>query len=332
MTIVESNTIACGASGKAGGYLAKDWSDHSPLGPLSRKSFQLHHELARTLPSEEYGFRTVDTLSVSMASRRSKKTTLKLPEWMNGEHVSGSQILGTQATGCQVHPEHFTKTILKAAQETGHTQVVYAAVKHIDAAKTQVKLSTGETLEADHIVIAMGPWTALAQQWLPQIPDITTQRAHSIVLQPEGDLLSGHVIFAEGNRTGPDPEIVPRPDGTVYVCGCTDDAPLPQCSTQVVCRQEYQSQLHKTTGLLSKRLGEAECVKLQACYLPYTPDGLPVMGKLGDTISIATGHSCWGILNAPATGLVMSELIVDGQMQSLDGTPFSPSRFSSVCN
>ena len=73
VTIVESNAIACGASGKAGGYLAKDWSDHSPLGPLSRKSFQLHHDLARILPSEEYGFRTVDTLSVSMTASAKKQ-------------------------------------------------------------------------------------------------------------------------------------------------------------------------------------------------------------------------------------------------------------------
>ena len=42
---------------------------------------------------------------------------------------------------------------------------------------------------------------------------------------------------------------------------------------------------------------------------------------------IATGHSCWGILNAPATGLGMAELLTKGEATSVDLGPFSPSRF-----
>jgi hypothetical protein len=33
-------------------------------------------------------------------------------------------------------------------------------------------------------------------------------------------------------------------------------------------------------------------------------------------------YSCWGILNAPASGLAMAELIVDGHAHSIDLTPF----------
>jgi glycine/D-amino acid oxidase-like deaminating enzyme len=41
---------------------------------------------------------------------------------------------------------------------------------------------------------------------------------------------------------------------------------------------------------------------------------------------VVTGHSCWGILNAPASGLAMAELIVDGQARSVDLRPFDPQR------
>jgi glycine/D-amino acid oxidase-like deaminating enzyme len=33
---------------------------------------------------------------------------------------------------------------------------------------------------------------------------------------------------------------------------------------------------------------------------------------------VATGHSVWGILNAPATGEAMAELIVDGIAHTVD--------------
>jgi glycine/D-amino acid oxidase-like deaminating enzyme len=41
---------------------------------------------------------------------------------------------------------------------------------------------------------------------------------------------------------------------------------------------------------------------------------------------VATGHNVWGILNAPATGEALAELIVDGVARSTDLTPFDPSR------
>jgi hypothetical protein len=40
----------------------------------------------------------------------------------------------------------------------------------------------------------------------------------------------------------------------------------------------------------------------------------------------ATGHSCWGILNGPATGKALAELITDGEVSCLDLRPFAPMR------
>jgi glycine/D-amino acid oxidase-like deaminating enzyme len=41
---------------------------------------------------------------------------------------------------------------------------------------------------------------------------------------------------------------------------------------------------------------------------------------------VATGHSVWGMLNAPATGEAMSELILDGAAHHVDLAPFAPGR------
>jgi glycine/D-amino acid oxidase-like deaminating enzyme len=41
---------------------------------------------------------------------------------------------------------------------------------------------------------------------------------------------------------------------------------------------------------------------------------------------VATGHSVWGILNAPATGEALAELVAGGSAETTDLTPFDPAR------
>jgi len=68
-----------------------------------------------------------------------------------------------------------------------------------------------------------------------------------------------------------------------------------------------------------------------ACYRPICADGLPLMGAVPGVAGsfVATGHNCWGILNAPASGAAMAELIADGASTTVDLRPFTPARFST---
>lgn len=77
---------------------------------------------------------------------------------------------------------------------------------------------------------------------------------------------------------------------------------------------------------------ELEQVTAQACYLPVSTDGLPLIGEIkgserGEGAYVAAGHSCWGILNAPATGKGIVELILVGRSTTVDLRPYAPSRF-----
>src|SRR6266851_10275806 len=67
-TVVERCGVACAASGKSGGFLALDWCDDSPLGPLARASFALHAKLARELGSD-YGYRRMETFMLAARER-----------------------------------------------------------------------------------------------------------------------------------------------------------------------------------------------------------------------------------------------------------------------
>lgn len=55
--------------------------------------------------------------------------------------------------------------------------------------------SQEEVLPADVVVIAMGPWSGAAREWLP-LPPFSGQKYHSILLQPpEGARVTADCIF-----------------------------------------------------------------------------------------------------------------------------------------
>ena len=83
---------------------------------------------------------------------------------------------------------------------------------------------------------------------------------------------------------------------------------------------------------LSPALSSAKIRARQACYRPITGDGLPLIGRVPGVAGayVATGHGVWGILNAPATGEAIAELIVDGSAQTVDLRPFDPGRLPPV--
>jgi len=111
VVVVERTGVACAASGKAGGFLALDWCDGSPLGPLSRRSFALHAELAARFPGA-WDYRRLDTLGVA-ANARYRPIGYRADWLAEGAVLRGR--LGTPETTAQAHPAKFTRALLDAA-------------------------------------------------------------------------------------------------------------------------------------------------------------------------------------------------------------------------
>ena len=63
---------------------------------------------------------------------------------------------------------------------------------------------------------------------------------------------------------------------------------------------------------------------------PMTPDGLPVIGRLGSSRSlyVASGHAMLGLTLAPRTGRLLAEMLLDGAEPEVLA-PFSPARFGA---
>jgi glycine/D-amino acid oxidase-like deaminating enzyme len=271
------------------------------------------------------------TVAVSAREGATKITGQARPEfnWLDGNGAVYS-LLGSEQTTAQVHPEKFTHALLQAACAHG-AELIIGRVDGVELSGKQVcgVRVDGQMITADKVVIAMGPWSTLAAQWLP-LPPVLGLKGHSITLRPAKPL-PAHALFVDyqterGERLSP--EVYPRADGDVYLCGLSDESPVPESPEQVTPRADAGPVLQKIAGDLCSGLYGLQPERVQACYRPVYQDGLPLLGKVPgiDGAYIATGHSCWGILNAPASGLALAELIVDGVAGSVDLTPYDPRR------
>ena len=196
VTVVERNEVAGHSSGKAGGFLALDWCDRNPLKGLARKSFDLHKQLENDLEAD-VGYRPMKTLSVSTGAA---SKTGGLPAWIDGK-VEDVDVIGTRASTAQCHPKLLTRALLDSAVKGG--------AKYVEGKVTDVSFAGGgktvagvrvddNVIPGDVVVVAMGPWSGQAREWLPKagIPRISGGRAHSIVLDTAGRDITAHALFA----------------------------------------------------------------------------------------------------------------------------------------
>jgi glycine/D-amino acid oxidase-like deaminating enzyme len=328
-TVVERTGLSCAASGKAGGFLALDWCDGTALASLARRSFALHAQLAEEIGGD-WGYRRLTTYGgVAGARRRGNAYDI---DWLSPS-VTVTQQLGSTETTAQVHPAKFTAAMMRAAQEKGAElrlgQVTGVVRRRGGASVAGVEVD-GELVEGDAVVIAMGPWSILAAAWLP-LPAVYGLKGHSLVFET-GTKIPAEAAFLEYQETNGAmhaPELFPRPDGTTYVCGISSEGPLPINPADVSADPGAIERLRAMCSELSPALASAKTVAQQACYRPVTRDGLPLIGRVPgiEGAYVATGHSVWGILNAPATGEAMAELITEGVAHTVDLSAFDPRRF-----
>ena len=328
--VIERCSPACGASGKGGGFLAADWSDGTPLEPLAKRSFALHAELARRL-GNSWGHRGMQAYGgAGGAPDRHRPASPRLG-WLS-DRVQLTGRLGAPAGTAQIHPGRFTEALLGAAQ-AGGAELRRGTVGGLlfEGSRAIGVEVDGVPLHGDAVVIAMGPWSQLARRWLP-LPPVYGLKGHSLVYET-GDALPPEALFLEYGGDGGNicsPEIFPRADGTTYICAISSETPLPVDPADVGGDPGALERLERIAAEISPVLAGSRIVARQACYRPITRDGLPLIGRVPGIggAYVATGHSVWGILNAPATGEALAELIVDGAATTVPPAAFDPARFA----
>ncbi|MBN9089905.1 MAG: FAD-binding oxidoreductase [Reyranella sp.] len=329
--VVERHEVAGSASGKSGGFLALDWCRGSPVDRLARRSFALHAELAEQL-GNPWGYRRLETYSGWAIANQAAGGASR--PWLSDDVAITGQI-GSPQTTALVEPRAFTRGLMRAAEAQGaelRIGTVAGLVRSAGGAVEGVALDDGETVDADAVVIAMGPWSILATRWLP-LPAVYGFKGHSLVFDARGQA-PAEALFLEYQEASGEvlaPEVFARADGTVWACAISSTGALPIDPAQVAPDDGAPARLEALCRRLSPVLAAAPVVARQACFRPVAEDGVPLIGRVPgvDGAYVATAHSVWGMLNAPATGEAMAELILDGGASHVDLTAFAPDRLKT---
>ena len=340
-TVVERCSIAAAASGKAGGFLARDWCDGNAMGPLARASFDLHAELAERLDAD-YGYRRVDTLmvagadegSVARPGRTGRAARLPASAWLDGNCAVHGRI-GSPETTAQVEPGAFTRALVDAACRGGGASVRIGNREGLLAAAARTGRRPGWWWTARR-----SPRTRSSSPWGPGPP---LPGNGSRCRRSAGSRGSASPFARTSRRrrrccsasTAPRAAKSCRPRSTrvrTARCGCAG------CRTT----SRFQSILRTCgwTRRAATSFAGSPAPSRRGSRAPRSRAARPATGRSAPTrcrssgavrharpgVFVATGHNCWGILNAPASGKAMAELIATGEARTVDLSPFDPAR------
>ena len=139
-------------------------------------------------------------MSLPMAIRAG--TAPSALDWLS-DGVVIAQRIGTTETTAIVHPQKFTSAVMNAALAQGaelRRGRVTGIVRDADGTRAKGIAVEGSIIEADAVVIAMGPWSLLAAQWM-SLPAVYGQRSPSIVYDI-GPNVPADALFLECETDG----------------------------------------------------------------------------------------------------------------------------------
>jgi glycine/D-amino acid oxidase-like deaminating enzyme len=330
--VIESTEVAAAASGKAGGFLALDWCASSPLNALARRSFALHAALPNEIAGD-WGYRRMTAYGGFVVPGRDARRHVPAKlDWLS-EGVIITSRLGTTDTTAIVHPRAFTAAMMSAAQRHGadlrQGRVTGVVLSGDGSAVRGAEIDGVAVTEADGVVLAMGPWSLTAAEWMV-LPPVHGRRSPSLIYDTGKDVPADALFLEYQEESGPviAVEVFPRANGNTLITAFSDQRPLPLDPAAVAPEPGELDRLRIICERLSPMFSAERIIARQACFRPETEDGLPLIGKAPqiEGVYVATGHSVWGILNAPATGEALAELIADGVSRKTDLRPFDPAR------
>jgi glycine oxidase len=181
---------------------------------------------------------------------------------------------------------------------------------------TGVSTNVGDITEADCVVLAAGPWTEVLVQRLGAKVPTPPRRGQMIAYEANG---VKHAIWGE------DGYLVPKAGGLLYAGATVENVGFRKRTTP-----RALAGLRSMAMALVPTLRRAEVVREWAGLRPGSPDDLPTIGRLKEkeNVYVATGHFRNGILLAPITGKLVTQLLFQGKTE-MSLKAFSPARFAS---
>jgi len=246
-------------------------------------------------------------------------------EWVEGEELKGLEpALSPKVMGAaysegdlNVDPGRVTLAFAFAAKAGGadlRTGTMLTGFHARGPRISGVSTNGGDIIDADCIVLAAGPWTqVLAARLSANVPTPPMR----------GQMIAYHSTAVRHAIWGEDGYLVPKAGGILYAGATVEDVGFRKRTTP-----RALAGLRRMAATLVPALRRAEVASEWAGLRPGSPDELPIIGRLPgrENVYVATGHFRNGILLAPITGKLMSQLIMEGRTE-MPLEPFRPARF-----
>jgi len=322
--VVERGEPGREASHAAAGMLA--WCDPmlpQPLKPIARASAEMYAEFVQEV-EDESGMRVdLRTDGTVVYSEQDAASYVSAGQWrpLAAEDIarleprlecSGQAAYWTPEAS--VDPRALIAASVKAAKHRGIDIASGSAVTAVELdGNRAIAARTAKTrYAAGKVVNCCGAWAGQ----VPPLAFPTRPIKGQMLCVVAARGLLRHIVRA------PDVYMVARSDGRILIGSTLEDAGFDKRVDP-----ETIQRLHEAATSLVPDLGEARMLETWAGLRPGTPDALPLLG--GTEVAncfVAAGHYRDGILLAPLTAVVMSQ-VVRGLQPDFDLSSFSPARF-----
>lgn len=330
VTLVEKDQPGTGATGASAGMLCPQYETHSDdpafrFAVANKEAYPAFVERIETLSAWEVGLRTDGMLVAnrSPAEEHQAREDLRFQAEIGlpGEILPPAEARGIHGalstdvhswlwlpTEAQVDSQRLAVGLADAVQGAGVNlvrSVPVEAVVTVGSRVTGIRLSDGRALEASAVVLAAGAWSPNLDG-LPRALPVRPVRGQILRLKPR-EPLPWTLVTDHGGRY-----LVPRVNGTVLVGSTMEEVGFDDRTTE-----EGREVLSEAATSLIPVLADATIIEAWAGLRPISADNLPILGPDPEVEGLfyATGAGRNGILFAPLTGKVVSDLVLDRASQ-----------------
>jgi glycine oxidase len=338
VVVVERGRIGSEASSAAAGILSAqmDLPAPDPLFELCQAARRMYPRWVEHLERRSgvsVGYHVDGILYLAMTGREERamerqarwqrKHGLRVERWSSKEvrrhepAVDGPIKSGFHfPTEAQVDNVLLMRALRAACRKAGVELQEQASVRRL-----VIREQTVQGVETDHgvldthvVVNCLGSWAAMGGTFPITLP-VEPARGQMLAFRGPTRLVR-HAVMSERAY------VVQRRDGRLLVGSTIEHVGFDKALTLEGIHGILCGLRHMTSAF-------NQCTFLEAWagFRPYSKDGLPLLGPTPIRgLYVATGHFRHGILLAPITARLMTELIL-GRSASFDLLPFSPGRF-----
>ncbi len=218
-----------------------------------------------------------------------------------------------------VDPNALMRSLHRRLIELGVRIVENAPLAGVRIERDRVtEITAGEErLAADAYVLAAGPWTGPLSKLIGVPLPIRPGKGYSIDVPPYGLRSATNLSDAKVAVTPLHRNL--RLAGTMEFGGLDEELNQIRIGAILAAPGRYFRDWTPPATPITPRAG----------IRPMTPDGLPIIGRLGPLTNtyVSTGHGMQGITLGPGSAAALSTLVLRGELPDVL-LPFSPTRFT----